>query len=117
MTKMRRPHFTRCSAPQGSRGGYHQCVHTRPCPDHPEARWRLLRVPLALVWAVRPWWPSHLGRAQDRGHAHTPNIYPCKACRLEQRIPAVWTPEDATATSYRHQRSDYVPGYEPRRSR
>lgn len=74
---------TRCPAPTRTVGGVIRCVIRRPCAHHPHwDRWTLA---LAIVWRIRPWWPNTLGRAQDRGLAHTPNVHPCRHCETEKR--------------------------------
>lgn len=80
---MRRPNLTGCPAPVHTPGGVIRCVSRRPCGQHPQGRWEALLLPLALVWAIKPWWPNRLGRAQDAGRAHTPNVQPCRACARE----------------------------------
>lgn len=77
---MIRLNLTRCPAPTHTPGGALRCLQSRPCGQHPGSRWDVLLLPLAAVWAIRPWWPNRLGRAQDAGRAHTPNVSPCKAC-------------------------------------
>lgn len=71
---------TGCPAPVKARGGVLRCVVTRDRCDYPgHHRWPVL--PMAALWWLKPWWPNALGRAMDRGQAHTcPNVAPCRAC-------------------------------------
>lgn len=99
--------LTRCVAPVWNDDGALRCLSTRPCPVHTH-RWDLLLIPLSLIWTIRPWWPTHLGRARDRGLAHTPLVRPCRACRLE--FSSDCPPADVRR---RHQAGTYVPGFHP----
>lgn len=80
--RLRRPkhplNLTGCPAPVHSSGGWLRCVTRRPCDLPGHDRWPML--PMALIWWVAPWWPNQLGRDQDRGLAHTPNVIPCRHC-------------------------------------
>lgn len=70
--------LTRCPGPTRSAGGVHRCViKAEACTEH--EGWPM--VPMAIVWWIHPWWPNRLGRLQDRGLAHTPNIVPCRYCQ------------------------------------
>jgi hypothetical protein len=72
---------TRCPGPVHGAAGWHRCViRADSCDEHD--RWPML--PMAIVWRIRPWWPNRLGRAMDRGCAHTcPQVNPCKRCATE----------------------------------
>lgn len=74
--------LTRCPAAERTDGGWLRCLERLPCSTPGHDRWPL--VPMAVVWSVAPWWPNRLGRLQDRGLAHTPNIWPCKHCERER---------------------------------
>lgn len=106
---MTRLSLTCCPAPSHTEGGTIRCVSRRPCAAHTARYWDLLLIPAALIWTLRPWWPNHLGRARDRGHAHTPNLHPCRACALESRLD----PGSVAPVLDRHHAGTYVPGYAP----
>lgn len=64
---MNRPNLSRCPAPTRTEWGTLRCVVTRGrCTHASHTRWNLVLWPMALVWAVRPWWPNAKGRAADR---------------------------------------------------
>lgn len=59
--------LTRCPAPARTEWGTVRCVVRRDrCTHADHRRWDRLRVPMALVWRVRPWWPNVKGRAADK---------------------------------------------------
>ena len=72
---------SRCPGPVHTAGGWHRCIiRADSCAEHD--RWPM--VPMAVLWRLRPWWPNRLGRAQDRGTAHTcPAVLPCRTCARE----------------------------------
>lgn len=76
--------LTRCPAPVHTDGGWLRCVARRPCRTPGHDTWPML--PLAVAWWIRPWWPNRLGRAQDRGLAHTPNVLPCRHCERQKGL-------------------------------
>lgn len=64
---MKRLNLRRCPAPVRTQWGTLRCVTVRPkCPHAAHRRWDLLRVPMAVLWAVKPWWPNAYGRRLDR---------------------------------------------------
>lgn len=65
---MNRPNLTRCPAPARTDWGVIRCVSVRGrCTSPGHSRWRRVLWPMAVAWAVRPWWPNARGRAADRG--------------------------------------------------
>jgi hypothetical protein len=64
---MSRIQMSRCPAPARTEWGVVRCVVIRGRCKHPgHARWNWLLWPMAVVWAVRPWWPNSKGRAADK---------------------------------------------------
>lgn len=64
---MNRPQLSRCPAPARTEWGTLRCVVTRSrCTDTKHAKWNRVLWPMALVWAMKPWWPNAKGRAADR---------------------------------------------------
>lgn len=64
---MNRPTLTRCPAPARTEWGTLRCVTSRDrCDDPAHRKWTRLAWPMALAWAVKPWWPNAAGRAADR---------------------------------------------------
>lgn len=85
--------MTRCVAPTSTAGGWLSCVQTREgCSTPSHRRWDRWAPILGVVWRIRPWWPNALGRAQDRGEAHTPSVQPCRYCvKIGNRDPRACT--------------------------
>ncbi len=68
---MHRLNIARCPAPATTRWGTLRCVTLRThCTNPRHASWNRALWPMALLWAVKPWWPNSEGRAADaRGKA------------------------------------------------
>lgn len=114
---------TRCPAPTSTDGGVLRCITTRSgCRTPEHRRYDRVRLLAAVVWWVRPWWPNTLGRARDRGHAHTcPVVRPCRACEAPRTCCDVlgcpWWVETGSPGGNRLMHRDHLRTEHPERRR
>lgn len=63
---MSRPNLRRCPAPVVTQWGTLRCVLLRAhCTNPRHASWNRVLWAMALLWAVKPWWPNSEGRTSD----------------------------------------------------
>lgn len=59
--------LSRCPAPARTEWGTIRCVVRRDaCTHDGHRRWNRILWPMAVLWRIRPWWPTEKGRAADK---------------------------------------------------